>query len=276
MSSNTTSIPSRSSPSCTLRPQSPLLPFISDNVLAIVLPTIVYAVAGGFFHLLDVYALFAKYRIHPSEDELKRNHVTKWQCLVTVVRYHVLQISIGLLLNIGNGPTMIGDEGCQIERMAGYLSHARSVVPMALSVLGVDAKRLAFATTGTSTGLAKVLGGDYQVDKGSEQNLSYTTVELALAKALVHMGKPFLQYLLALTVVDTWIYFTHRLCHVNKTLYRKPLLSPPSLSGIHRLTNLHKKVLCTRNTTASTSRTPTAPYTPTGSKPSSSTSSASS
>ncbi len=217
---STTTFPTPSTPSCTLVPQTPLLPWISDNVLAIILPTIVYAIAGGFFHLLDVHELFTKHRIHPSEDELKRNHVTKWQCLQTVIRYHVIQISIGLLLNIGSGPTMVGNESCQIQQVAGVISHARNLVPMALGVLGIDAKRLAVATKGTSAGLAQLLAGDYLSGESNSQYAGFTGFELSLANLVVFVGKPLFQYLVALTVVDTWIYFTHRLCHVNKTLYR--------------------------------------------------------
>ena len=221
MASNTTNTALRpATTSCSLKPQAPLMPGLSDNILAIVLPTIVYAIAGGFFHLLDSYSLFSKYRIHPSEDELKRNHVTKWQCLQTVVRYHVIQISIGLLLNIGSEPTMTGDESCQMQRIAGVMSNARNLIPMALAVLGIDAKRLAFATKDTSAGLAQVLAGDYLTSGDLARNAHFTRLELSMAKIVVYIGKPLFQYLVALTVVDTWIYFTHRLCHVNKTLYR--------------------------------------------------------
>ncbi len=225
----TTSFPT---PSCTLVPQKPLVPGLSDNVLAIVLPTIVYAIAGGFFHLLDTYNLFHDYRIHPSEDELKRNHVTKWQCLQTVVRYHVIQISIGLALNHGNGPTMVGDESCKVHRAANMIRCARNLIPLALNTIGIDANRLAIATESTSAGLAQVLAGDYLPSEKASQNTSLNTVELSLAKFLIFFGVPIFQYLVALTVVDTWIYFTHRLCHVNKTLYRKPLYSKAKIYHI--------------------------------------------
>ena len=230
MASNTTqAFPPLSSPSCHLVPQEPLLSYLSDNILAIVLPTIVYAIAGAFFHLLDTYNLFSSYRIHPSEDELKRNHVTKWQCLQAVVRYHIMQISIALLLNQwgGNEPTMVGDESCRILSTAGKIIYARNFVPMMLAILGIDAKRLGTAMRGTSVGLAQVLSGDYL--SSNMQNHGFTALELSLAKFIVNFGVPAFQYFIALTVVDTWIYFTHRLCHVNRTLYRNPHpLSPIS------------------------------------------------
>ena len=219
----TTPFPTPPSPSCTLVPQASLIPALSDNVLAILLPTIVYAIVGGFFHLLDIYNLFHDYRIHPSEDVLKRNHVTKWQCLRTVMRYHIIQISIGLALNYGTGPAMVGCESYQVHRAAGMIRRARHIIPSALNAMGIDANRLALATESTSAGLAQVLAGDELTGGKASPHTGLNTVELSLAKLLLFFGVPAFQYLVALMVVDTWIYFTHRLCHVNKTLYRKSL-----------------------------------------------------
>lgn len=210
------------SPSCVTIPQEPLVPWISDNVLAIILPTIVYAIAGGFFHVLDIYELFGGYRIHPSEDELKRNHVTRWECFKAVVRYHVMQISIGLALNYGNGPTMIGDEACKVHHAATTLREIRSFVPIILSTLGIDVKQLSHVTRGTSTTLVQAIGGNryLSLSNTSTEDENFSSTDLAFAKFSVHILTPAFQYFLALVVVDTWIYFTHRLCHVNRTLYR--------------------------------------------------------
>ncbi|KAI4194292.1 MAG: hypothetical protein LQ348_002677 [Seirophora lacunosa] len=214
-----------SSPSCHLSPQEPLLPWISDNVLAIILPTLVYAVAGGFFHLLDTYELFGNYRIHPTEDELKRNHITRWECLKGVVRYHVIQISIGLLLNHGASPPMVRDEACRIHHAANMVHNARHVIPIILNTIGIDAKQLSHAAQGTSPTLASIIGGGDDLTsiitsphQPAQNHL--TPFDFALATFSTNILVPALQYLVALIVVDTWIYFTHRLCHVNRTLYR--------------------------------------------------------
>ncbi|KAL9601432.1 MAG: hypothetical protein Q9219_002498 [cf. Caloplaca sp. 3 TL-2023] len=227
MAANTTtaSLGASPSPVCLLTPQEPLLPFISDNVLAVILPTIVYAVASGFFHIFDVYGLFSRYRIHPSEDELKRNHVTRWQCFKVVVRYHVMQIAIGLFLSYGSGPMMVGDEACKIHDAAVFWRSTRNLIPMLLNTLGIDARKLSQATQGTSSTLASVIGGHSQHlsftnPNSSSSDTSFTAPELHLANLTIHILIPAFQYLLALIIVDTWIYFTHRLCHVNRTLYR--------------------------------------------------------
>ncbi|KAL8921722.1 MAG: hypothetical protein Q9172_003871 [Xanthocarpia lactea] len=220
MASNTTTgFSTSSTPTCALSPQASLLPWISDNVLAIILPTIVYAVAGAFFHLLDSYEIFSNHRIHPSDEELKRNHVTRWECFQAVLRYHFMQISIGLLLNYGNGPALVGDEACKIHDTAFAIRNVRNVVPIFLNTLGIDAKQLGIATLGTSTKFAQSVGGS-DSSASNNNNNHPTALELSLAKFAIKILIPLLQYALALIVVDTWIYFTHRLCHVNRTLYR--------------------------------------------------------
>ncbi|KAL8969322.1 MAG: hypothetical protein Q9183_002051, partial [Haloplaca sp. 2 TL-2023] len=155
----TLTTPTSTLPSCTLRPQEPLLPWVSDAILAVILPTIVYAVAGAFFQLLDSYELFSNHRIHPSEDELKRNHVTKRECLMVVLRYHAMQIAIGLALNYGAEPPMVGDEACKIRETAMMIRNYRNIIPYVLTILGIDARQLSIATAGTSSKLAQVIGG---------------------------------------------------------------------------------------------------------------------
>ncbi|KAL8909538.1 MAG: hypothetical protein Q9171_005017 [Xanthocarpia ochracea] len=219
MASNTTIFSTSSTPICALSSQQSLLPWVSDNVLAIILPTTVYAVAGAFFHLLDSYRIFSNHRIHPSDEELKRNHVTRWECFQAVVRYHLMQISIGLLLNYGNGPALVGDEACKIHDTASAIRNVRNVVPMFLNALGIDAKQLSIATLGTSTKFAQFVSGSDSYASNNNNN-NPTALDLSLAKFAIKILIPLLQYTLALIVVDTWIYFTHRLCHVNHTLYR--------------------------------------------------------
>ncbi|KAL8879022.1 MAG: hypothetical protein Q9198_003288 [Flavoplaca austrocitrina] len=225
-SNNTAGFRTSPSPTCTLLPQEPLLSGISDTVLAIVLPTIVYAVAGAFFHILDTYNLFSNHRIHPSEEELKRNHVTKWECLKVVVRYHIMQISIGLILNYGNEPAMIGDEACKTYDTALAIRSLRNIVPVLLATLGIDAKQLSQATSSTSPAFAQIIAGSSSIststfpNSNSHTNTQPTSLELTLAKFTLNYLYPAWQYILALVVVDTWIYFTHRLCHINRTLYR--------------------------------------------------------
>ena len=118
---------------------------------------------------------------------------------------------------------MVGDKSCQVLRAAKTIRRARNLIPLALNTIGVNAERLAIATESTSGGLAQVLAGDYLSSDRFSQSIDLNPVELSLATFFIFFGVPAFQYLVALTIVDTYIYFTHRLCHVNKTLYRKSL-----------------------------------------------------
>ncbi|KAL8917965.1 MAG: hypothetical protein Q9208_007629 [Pyrenodesmia sp. 3 TL-2023] len=117
---------------------------------------------------------------------------------------------------------MVGDEACQIYRAANTVRNARNIIPTILNTMGINAKQLSHVTQGTSTTLASIIGGgggDFSHIPNS-QTQDFTPLELNLAKTSINVLKPALHYLLALVVVDTWIYFTHRVCHVNRTLYR--------------------------------------------------------
>lgn len=212
-----------STPSCTLVPQPPLIPGISDAILSTFLPTVVYVIACTFFYWLDRQELFTQYRIHPTEEDLKRNHVSRFQCFQGVTRYHLMQISIGLLLSYGSGPDLIGNKSCDVYRWAVRVRHARRLIPWILGAVGVDAKGLALVTSSKSEGLAQFLAGGPIPFAGSDspQAFGFTSGELLVANAIESFLVPAVQFLVALAVVDTWIYFTHRLCHVNQTLYRK-------------------------------------------------------
>lgn len=209
-------------PTCNLTPRPSLIPGVSDHVLGTVLPTLIYIIASGFFYWLGEQDFLSQYRIHPSEEELKRNHVSRSQCLRVVVRYHVMQIATGLLLSYGEGPELTGSHSCDVYWWAVRVQHARRAIPSVLALVGVDAKSLALATYSKSTGLAQLLAGSSMAfsESNPPQAWGSTASELLLADFIVSYAVPAVQFLVALSVVDTWIYFTHRLCHVNKTLYR--------------------------------------------------------
>ena len=222
MANTTTASYAPPPPVCTLTPQPPLVPWVSDHVLGTVLPTLVYIVVSGFFYWLGEQDLLSQYRIHPSQEELRRNRVTRFQCLRAVVRYHVMQIATGLLLSYGEGPELTGNHSCDVYRWAVRVRYAQRAIPWVLALVGVDAKGLALSTYSKSAGLAQLLGGNPMAFAESNSPLvsGFSTGELLLADLIVSYAVPAVQFLVALSVVDTWIYFTHRLCHVNKTLYR--------------------------------------------------------
>ena len=72
-----------------------LIPGISDGVLAILSPVIAYWTYATFFHIIDVYELAEKYRIHPSEEEESRNKASLAEVLWDVALQHVIQTIVG-------------------------------------------------------------------------------------------------------------------------------------------------------------------------------------
>lgn len=97
-------------PPVLLRTQEGLIPGISDAVLAVVSPVAAYWIYSSIFHLIDVYQLAEKYRIHPSEEEHSRNKVTLSEVVKDVAFQHVLQSIVGtIIVKYDKAPTT-GDE----------------------------------------------------------------------------------------------------------------------------------------------------------------------
>jgi sphinganine C4-monooxygenase len=72
-----------------------LIAGIPDGLLALVSPIIAYWTYATFFHVIDVYQLAEKYRIHPSAEEESRNKVTLQEVLRDVILQHVVQTIVG-------------------------------------------------------------------------------------------------------------------------------------------------------------------------------------
>lgn len=68
-----------------------LIPGIPDGILAVVSPILAYWTYATFFHIIDVYQLAEKYRIHPSAEEESRNKVTLHEVLKDVFLQHIVQ-----------------------------------------------------------------------------------------------------------------------------------------------------------------------------------------
>lgn len=78
-----------------LSPKPDLIPGVADGILALVSPVVAYWTYLTFFHLVDVYELAEKYRIHPSEEEKARNKASLGDVLFDVVIQHIVQTVVG-------------------------------------------------------------------------------------------------------------------------------------------------------------------------------------
>lgn len=215
-----------SPPSCVFASRPSLVSGVSDHVLGTFLPTLVYIVANAVFHVISKLDLLSRYRIHPTNDELRRNHVSRSRCLRGVIRYHIMQIALGLLLICGSETEKVGNHQCGVDEWAVTISRIRGVMSGILALAGIDACRLSLAI-GQAPVLCRFFGRN-QDEVGRQRTPSmpaFSDAELALASFMTSVVVPATQFLIALAVVDTWVYFTHRVCHVNKTLYRMSLRS---------------------------------------------------
>ncbi|EDK42542.1 protein SUR2 [Lodderomyces elongisporus NRRL YB-4239] len=87
-----------------------IIPGLPDGVLALIAPIVAYWTYSSFFHFIDVYELAEKYRIHPSEEELKRNKVTVHEVVRDVILQHVIQTVVGLTVFYFDATQLTGFE----------------------------------------------------------------------------------------------------------------------------------------------------------------------
>lgn len=71
-----------------------------DGILALVSPVVAYWVFSLFFHIIDIFELAEYYRIHPSEEERKRNKATRLQVLLEVLFQHFIQSVVGYVFYV--------------------------------------------------------------------------------------------------------------------------------------------------------------------------------
>ncbi|PSK35802.1 hypothetical protein C7M61_004284 [Candidozyma pseudohaemuli] len=106
-------------PPVLVAPKGDLIPGIPDGILAIFAPVIAYWTYSTFFHIIDVYELAEKYRIHPSEEEELRNKAPLRDVLFDVVVQHIIQLVVAYAVYRIDPPPTTGHELYQIW----YLKH---------------------------------------------------------------------------------------------------------------------------------------------------------
>jgi len=217
-------------PTYTLSPVQPLIPFLPDFHLCLVIPVAVYWAASMFFHLIDVYDVWPQYRLHTPAEILKRNHVSRYEVARDVIIQQIIQTLVGAVLNLTEPEDMFGKEEYDIASWATRIRIAQRALPQLLGLIGLNAAAISKNMSGTHPMLAGVLaGGRYpslnvvlDVVTGSPV-ASFASWEIIAAKALYWFIVPAVQFLVAIVIVDTWQYFLHRAMHVNKWLYSMSL-----------------------------------------------------
>lgn len=218
-------------PSYTLSAREPLLPPIPDNILSLILPIVAYWGMSMIYHFLDVNNYFEQYRLHTPAELSKRNRVTRWEVVRDVVLQQVVQTLAGMGMAYFDPVETVGREEYDVAVWARRVRIAQKAIPSALALVGVDAAGLAksMSQSGHSFLAGALAGGSYPdviqsliLDSGAEVTApAFASWEMSLAGFLYWYFVPGLQFLLAVSIVDTWQYFLHRAMHLNRWLYGK-------------------------------------------------------
>jgi len=181
-----------------------LLDGIPDVYIALAVPVLAYWSMSLVFHGLDIsgWRWLDKYRIHESEEIKSKNLATLGEVVRAVVIQHIMQTVLGLAWL--SEPAEISITRCQSE-----MEH-----------------------------LGRTLAWVVQRVMGEETGLNFLNLWGPEATHWLYWwGIPAAQILFALYVlsevshevslifsrflIDTWLYFIHRLMHTNKYIYRK-------------------------------------------------------
>ncbi|KAF2665290.1 hypothetical protein BT63DRAFT_60735 [Microthyrium microscopicum] len=227
MASNYTVLDLPPLPSYALKPQPPLLPWMSDALFALVLPIVAYWTISLIFHVIDTYDIFPQYRLHTPAEILKRNHATRWDVFRDVVLQQIVQTIFGYAVSYWDPEPIYGKEDYDIAIWAQRIRIAQRAIPWALGAIGVNAAQLSSKLGGQTSVLAGVLsGGKYPqlqelVTLNGESVLapSFASWEISTAKIIYWALIPLVQFCVGAIIVDTWQYFLHRAMHMNQYLY---------------------------------------------------------
>lgn len=210
-------------PSYNLQPLPPLVFFIPDKFLTLLLPIIAYWAFSFIFHIIDEKDLFPQYRLHTPAEVLNRNHVSRWDVVRDVVIQQVIQTVVGVAFTVFDPDQYTGMDEYNVALWAQRIRIAQHALPTVFGFFGIDAVHLARSLSPSMPNIASAIaGGQYQTWSTTslgEKTPSFAAWELSTASFIYWVAIPALQFFLAIAVVDTWQYFLHRAMHMNKWLY---------------------------------------------------------
>jgi sphinganine C4-monooxygenase len=219
-------------PSYSLTPIESLVPFIPDFYLSLILPIAAYWLVSLFFHYIDVNDIWPQYRLHTPAEILKRNHVSRYEVARDVIIQQIIQTIVGAVLGLTEPEELVGKADYDIALWARRIRIAQRALPQLLGAIGLNATAISKNVSGSHPLLAGALaGGKYPFLTTSLDVTTGTPVptfagwELFLANTLYWYAVPAAQFMLAISIMDTWQYFLHRAMHMNKWLYSKSPMS---------------------------------------------------
>lgn len=156
----------------------------NEAQLTAVIPVSSYWLSATFYELLDYFDLFLEYRLQPTEEERRRNVPSKAHVIRTVLTLHVSQLLLGFAMDYFE-ISSAGDE--------------------------------------TSAPWADLIWGYYAPHEPSTHSLTANislllqTIIPNILYALFLLGRQ----LLALALIDTWVFWFHFTAHKVPWIYRK-------------------------------------------------------
>ena len=212
-------------PSYTLKPAPPMLPFISDVSLSLLLPLIAYWTFSIIFQAIESSGLGDRLQPFNTPTEmLLRNRVSKTFAFFYIMGNFAIQGTLAWALSKLAEEEMVGREEYDIAVWTMRLRSAQKWVPRMLAVVGIDSMKLATDLAGNVPAVAAVLaGGTLRTSLDSAQGTrcsGFASWETSFASIMYFYLIPALQFFVAFSVTDIWQYLGHRLLHEWKWLYR--------------------------------------------------------
>lgn len=238
MSNQTASLPPL--PPYTLRPKPPLLPYLSDFHLSLLLPVVAYWLMSLIFHIITTKNYFAHHRIHTPAEFKHRNRVSAAEVLRSVIVQQLIQTALGLTIGYLTNPgDSYGKEEYDIAVWAGRIRQARGAVPWVLAAVGIDAGTIG-ETWKNHAGLFGSGAGAVPANESAvvtnvvvkslffnrDSGNGFAAWEMRLAQVAYWILEPALRFGVAVFFSDSWQYFWHRAMHSNKWMYRTSSLRP--------------------------------------------------
>ncbi|GAV56170.1 hypothetical protein ZYGR_0BA00760 [Zygosaccharomyces rouxii] len=97
-------------PVVNLQPRPNIFSSVSDGILALAAPVICYWTYSMMFHIIDVFELAERYRIHDTEEVKSRNRAGRVEVFCEVIFQHIVQTTAGLILMHFDAQPMTGFE----------------------------------------------------------------------------------------------------------------------------------------------------------------------
>ena len=184
---------------------------------------------GLAFHYIDEKGYFKTYKLHTPAELLKKNRASQWQVIKFALLQQLAQFIYGY---ITADPTVVcPSEAYSVALWARRVRWLEVLTVRALQAAGLftilSAKQLsvvapAIAVPPLSGPVANFLSNEssivYPGFGGSM--LPYSSNEILAARIIYWYAYPTVQYILAMALADSWQYFTHRVFHANKWLYK--------------------------------------------------------